>query len=119
MARSLMLFGISDRSQSVMDFKDELAQCRAGKCDRGIGKHAPAGITSVIGIRCFTKSKAGAIKLNEAVRQLMLDGLEFADHVTELTPDLGVLKRQIEGALSGPFSTRRGGQTRDRSCVGK
>lgn len=116
---SLVLLGVADRTQGVMGLQDYLAERGSGKGDCRLSKDTPTRVVVIKGIRRPRERESRAVQPAETVGQLVLDRLEFADHVSELPSYLRVVEREIESALCRTLRARGASEARDVRRISK
>src|SRR4051812_48481122 len=94
MSRRLMFLGIADGAQRSVGLYRNLAKRRSSECQRGRGKHAPIRVVVVARLGCRFERQPRPIEADQAVGELVLDGLELTDELAELLSDLGMIHGQ-------------------------
>src|SRR5258708_26551222 len=82
--RQLMIFGISDRAERVLNLESRLSQRRTGEPARSGRKDPPCLHPLLLISRGVLQLEADAEQGDATVRQFVLNGLEFADRSSEL-----------------------------------
>ena len=96
MLRGLVLFGIADGAERMLGLERHAPQRVAAEGNRAIGEIAPVAVASVVQPGGMIQNEADAFERDEAVRELVLDRLEFSDRLPELVTLLGVIHGQFE-----------------------
>ena len=74
--------------------------------NRGIDEIAPIPVVAIVQMRGVVERQPHAFKRDQAVRELVLDRLEFADRLAELLSLLGIVDRQVESRARGAVRPR-------------
>ena len=93
MLRGLVLFGIADGAERMLGLERHAPQRVAAEGNRAIGEIAPIAVTNVVQPGRMIQDQADAFERDEAVREFVLDRLEFSDRLPELVTLFGVVHR--------------------------
>jgi hypothetical protein len=96
MLRGLMLFGVTDGAECMLGLQRNASQCVAGEGNRAVGEITPVAVAPIVQAGRIIQDEPGAFERDKAIRELVLDRLEFSDGLPELVALLGVVHRQIE-----------------------
>ena len=99
MARRLVFLGIADRPERMLGFERDAAATRRRRRRRPHRRNsANSGIAAIMQMGGVIERQPHAFERDQAIGELVLDRLEFADRLPELLPLLGIVDRQIERA---------------------
>ena len=91
MPRRFMLLGVADGAESAVCLDRDIAERRSGISDRGRGEDMPLRIALIVRLSGRVECKTHTIQTDQAIGELVLDGLKLADELSELLPDPSVL----------------------------
>ena len=106
MLRCLVLLGIADGAECMLGLERNSPQRVAGEGNRAIGEIAPIAVAPIMEASRMIQNEPGAFESDEAIRELVLDRLEFSDRLPELAALFGVVHGQIERTSGGTMCAR-------------